>query len=90
LNECFFMAKEKGVSIELNSCTFANNYDRGTDGFTDASFLRIFRIAKETGVKFHFGSDAHSLDDIDRLQKLQPYIDELELTDDDINPLFRI
>ena len=90
LNECFYMAREKCVSIEMNSCTFANNYDRGTDGFTDTSFLRIFRIAKETGVKFHFGSDAHSLADIDRLQKLQPYIDELELTDDDINPLFRV
>ena len=90
LNEGFSMAKEKGVSIEINSCTFASNYDRGTDGFTDESFMRIFRIAKETGCKFHFGSDAHSLDDIDRLQKLQPYIDKLGLTDEDINPLFRV
>jgi histidinol phosphatase-like PHP family hydrolase len=90
LNECFSMAKEKSVSIELNSCTFASNFDRGTNGFTDDSFMRIFRIAKETGCKFHFGSDAHSLEDIDRLQKLRPFIDELELTDDDINPLFSI
>jgi histidinol phosphatase-like PHP family hydrolase len=52
--------------------------------------MRIFRIAKETGCKFHFGSDAHSLEDIDRLQKLRPFIDELELTDDDINPMFSI
>jgi len=90
LNESFSMAKEKGVSIEINSCTFANNYNRGTDGFTDESFMRIFTIAKETGCKFHFGSDAHSLEDLDRLKKIQPYIDELKLTDEDINPLFRV
>jgi len=89
LNECFSMAKEKGVSIELNSCTFASNYDRGTDGFTDDSFLRIFIIAKEAGAKFHFGSDAHSLDDIDRLMKLEKYINILGITEEDINPLFR-
>lgn len=89
LNECFSMAKEKGVSIEINSCTFAKNYDRGTDGFTDDSFMRIFRIAKEVGCKFHFGSDAHSLEDLSRLKKIQPYIDDLKLNDDDINPLFR-
>lgn len=88
LSECFSMAKEKEVSVELNSCTFAKNYDRGTDGFTDDSFLRVFSIAKETGVKFHFGSDAHSIEDIDRLLKLHKYIDILGITKEDINPLF--
>ena len=90
LNECFSMAKEKGVSIEINSCTFASNYDRGTDRFTDDSFMRIFRIAKETGCKFHFGSDAHSIEDIPRLGEIQKYIDLLGLTDEDINPKFRV
>jgi len=90
LNECFSLAAEKGVSVELNSCTFASNYNRGTDGFTDESFLRIFSIAKEAKCKFHFGSDAHSLEDIDRLQKLEKYIDLLGITEEDINPKFRV
>ena len=90
LNECFSMASEKGVSAELNSCTFASNYDRGTDGFTDESFLRVFTIAKEAGCKFHFGSDAHTLEEIDRLQKLNKYIDILGITETDINPVFRV
>lgn len=88
LNECFSMAKEKGVSIELNSCTFASNYNRETDGFTDESFLRIFSIAKDTGCKFHFGSDAHALDEIDRLLKMEKYIDILGISEEDINPKF--
>ena len=90
LDECFSMAKEKNVSIEINSCTFANNYDRGTDGFTDDSFMRIFSIAKEAGCKFHFGSDAHSLSDIDRLQKLEKYLDLLNITQEDIHPRYRV
>lgn len=90
LNECFSMAREKKVSVELNAHMFASNYDRGNVKFTDESYLRIFRYAKEAGCKFHFGSDAHSLEDIDILLKLQEYIDILGITEDDINPLFRV
>lgn len=89
-NECFSMAREKNVSLEMNSCTFPGVYDRGTKGFTDDTYLRFFTLAKEAGCKFHFGSDAHSLDDIDRLQKLEPYLKLLKFSEEDINPLFKI
>lgn len=88
-NECFSMAREKGVSLEINSCTFPGIYSRGTEGFTDYAYLRFFTLAKEAGCKFHFGSDAHSLEDIDRLQKLEPYLELLKITEEDINPRFR-
>lgn len=90
LNECFSMAREKDISIEINSCTFPGIYDRGTDGFTDDTYIRILSIAKRAGCKFHFASDAHSLSDIDRLMKLEPYLDLLNITDEDIHPLFRV
>lgn len=89
LLECFGMAKEKGVSVELNACTFASNYNRNTDGFTDDSFLRIFAIAKKAGCKFHFGSDAHSFEDMDILKKLEKQIKILGITEEDIHPMFR-
>jgi histidinol phosphatase-like PHP family hydrolase len=89
-NECFSMAREKGVSLEINSCTFPGIYDRGTTGFTDEAYMRFFTLAKEAGCKFHFGSDSHSLEDIDRLQKLEPYLDLLKITEDDVLPFFRI
>ena len=89
LNECFCMAKEKEVSIEINSCTFPGIYDRGTEGFTDQSYMRFFSLAKEAGCKFHFASDAHSLSDIDRLMMLEPYLDMLGITEEDVHPMFR-
>ncbi len=88
-NECFSMAKEKRVSLEINSCTFPGIYDRGTNGFTDETYLRFFTLAKEAGCKFHFGSDAHSIEDIDRLLKLEPYLDLLKITEADVLPFFR-
>ena len=89
-NECFSMANEKKVSLEINSCTFPGIYSRGTDGFTDETYLRFFTLAKEAGCKFHFGSDAHSIEDIDRLQKLEPYLEILKITDEDLNPRFKV
>lgn len=89
LNECFSMANEKKVSIELNTDTFASNWNRFTDKFTDEAFLRIFEIAKKAKCKFHFGSDAHSLEDMDLLPKMQRFVDWLKIEEEDINELFR-
>lgn len=89
LNECFSMAKEKGVSIELNTDTFASNWNRHTNNFTDEAYMRIYEIAKKAKSKFHFASDAHSLADMDLLPKMQKYIDILKIEKEDINPIFQ-
>jgi len=89
LNECFSMAKEKGVSIELNTDTFASNWNRDTDKFTDEAYMRIYTIAKEAKSLFHFASDAHSLEDMDLLPKMQKYVDILKIEKSDINPIFQ-
>ncbi|MCK5811922.1 MAG: hypothetical protein KAG94_03435 [Clostridiales bacterium] len=89
LRECFHMAREKGVSIELNTDTFATNWNRNTDAFTNSSYMRIYHIAKEANSLFHFASDAHSIEDMDLLGKMQPFVDELGIEKSDIHPTFR-
>ncbi len=90
LRECFYMAKEKNISIELNTDTFATNWNRHTDKFTNDSYMRIYHIAKECNSLFHFASDAHSLADMDLLAKMQPFVDELKIEQNDIHPIFQI
>ncbi len=75
--ELFGKAAKKGVGIELN---FDPNY------MDDQlrRVLRVFRLAKNAGCKFYFGSDAHSPDGFDHLPKLKEVcIRELGLTVDD-------
>ncbi len=58
LKECFCMAKEKNISIEIHACLFRKDTPLNADGLSDR-YLRILSVAKECGCKFHFGSDAH-------------------------------
>ena len=58
LKECFSMAKEKDISIEIHACLYRKDTPLNADGLSDR-YLRILSVAKECGCKFHFGSDAH-------------------------------
>lgn len=55
--------------------------------FADAEsefILRIFRVAKECGCKFYFGSDAHHPNELDEAKAIfEKAIDLLELTEED-------
>ena len=74
----FKKAAELGVGIELNSSDMS---------FSDAeedTVLRMFRIAKECGCKFYFGSDAHHPAGLDKAKPIfERAIDRLGLTEDD-------
>ena len=73
----FTEAARLGLGIELN----------GDDmGFADEdadTALRPFRIAKECGCKFYYGSDAHKPREFDVYRNLNRAIDLLGLTEDD-------
>lgn len=87
--ECFDMAAKKGVSIELNSCHFPSIKGRETSMHSDKSFANMFSIAKDMGCKFHYGSDAHSLEALGRIVKFRKIAEDLGITDDDIHPIAR-
>lgn len=76
--ELFAKAAKLGAGIELN--------------FTDMSaairnpdeVLRMFRIAKDAGCKFYFGSDAHGPSTFSRcVQVFEKAVEMLDLTEDD-------
>ncbi len=58
LEECFRLAAERDISIEIHACLMRKGTKLDADGLSP-SYLRMLSIAKECGCKFHFGSDAH-------------------------------
>jgi putative hydrolase len=46
--------------------------------------LSFYRLCKEAGLKFSIGSDAHKLSDVGRTIRVEPLINELGLSDEDI------
>ena len=51
--------------------------------------LRVLLLAKQSGCKFTFGSDAHKQDSMDRILDLDIFIKKLDLTKEDIAPIVR-
>ena len=74
----FAKAAEKGVGIELNFPSLdLGDYEREPT-------LKPYRIAKEEGCKFYFGSDAHTPEGLDGAKKnFENIIDLLGFEEDD-------
>ncbi len=74
----FRKAAEVGVGIELNFNSFEFS------GEAQEISLRPYRIAKEAGCKFYFGSDAHHPDGLDSAKaNFKHIVDLLDLTEAD-------
>jgi histidinol phosphatase-like PHP family hydrolase len=82
--DCFGRATEAGVGIEIQSGTFAGNYEKKFDGFHDDSFMRVFTLAKKAGCKFYFASDSHAVVSIGDVLKVERYIREIGIGKEDI------
>ncbi|MBQ8894587.1 MAG: hypothetical protein IJ043_09325 [Clostridia bacterium] len=68
----FKKAADLGVGLEIN--THCNN----------PAMLRMLTIAKDQGCKFTFGSDTHSISGAENIFNVQPAVDALGLTEDDL------
>ena len=79
--DCFGLAAERGVSVEVH---LGMARESG-----DGPFVRILALAKQAGCVFHFASDAHSLDGIGSVSRLEPLAAEVGITPEDILPLAR-
>ncbi len=77
-HEVFEKAAKKGVAIELNLPPLSQ-YEG-----TLETVLRPYRIAKEEGCHFYFGSDAHTPSTFDTcVKQFNELVDLLHLTEDD-------
>ncbi len=82
LKECFSRAAEAGFSIEIKSFALRNEE-------AESYYGRIFRTAKECGCFFHLGSDSHQLEKISSLSQMDPALERLGITEEDIWPFVR-
>lgn len=64
--ECFMIAKSNNVSVEINISSFN---DEISNGNRSQYYFRLLEIAKHVGCKFHFGSDTHSVNGLDRCNR---------------------
>lgn len=53
----FSATAEKGIAVEINTSCFCGITK---DNFEQFGAIRMFRIAREMGCRFTFGSDSHS------------------------------
>ena len=82
MHRLFERASKLGVGIELNGDDMRLGAKHGE------AVMRIFRIAKEEGCKFYFGSDSHHPEEFaSPLRYIAEAIDTLGLTEDDKIPI---
>jgi len=78
MKELFAKSAEKGVGIELNFPLYRYPEE------VRESILRPYRIAKECGNKFYFGSDAHSPEERENVVPMfREIVDLLDLQEED-------
>ncbi|MDD5597600.1 MAG: PHP domain-containing protein [Victivallaceae bacterium] len=83
LTDALGIAAANNIGIEINPCSLPNPFYGRT--FSLETPLRIFELAKKVGCKFTFGSDAHAPEEFKNLQKLQYFVDALNLTEDNLH-----
>lgn len=79
----FDATAKKNIAVEINIACFRKYTDENIE---TAEELRMFKIAKECGCKFTFGSDAHNVHDYDSYytQKCEMMVNALEIKESDI------
>ena len=90
--EGYRKAAEMGVAIEINLCEV-----RGvTPDLPNSNLLKIYKVAKEQGCKFTFGTDSHSVAELenrifmpDGLNLANAVVEEMQLTKNDIAEFVR-
>ncbi len=88
-SDLFGRAAERGVSIEITAGAFPSLGSGETGGWHDSTFMRMYRLAAASGCVFHCASDTHNLQGMGRTRRLQPFVDELGLTQEQFHPLVR-
>lgn len=84
LIDTFGVAAANDVALEISGNYLPDR--RRTHNFDFALPLRIISLAKRAGCRFTFGSDAHTLDGMERIRDLEFFISTLKLTAADLLP----
>ena len=84
LDEMFALMGEKGVGFDISVNKFIRE-----DGTDRVQMYRLIKAAKNHGVKFIFGTDAHSIVALGNAWREPQIIEHAGLTPDDFHPMAR-
>jgi histidinol phosphatase-like PHP family hydrolase len=70
------IAKENGVAMEISR--------RALGGVQEQFSRRFYPLCKRIGLKFTIGSDAHRLSQVAQIHCLEPLVNDIGLTEDDL------
>lgn len=68
-----------GVGFDINLCF----YSASGDGYRNDPMVAIMRAAREEGIRFTLGTDAHSLAALDTIRRAEPICEAIGMTDRD-------
>lgn len=78
-------AAKMGVGFDINLCF----YSVPEDGYRNDPMVAIMRAAREEGIRFTLGTDAHSLAALDGIRRAEPICEAIGITDSDWAELVR-
>ncbi len=87
LIDAFSTAAEQNVALEITTAFLPPVKEvkgKSTTVWSLETPLRFLSLAKDAGCKFTFGSDAHSLESMTQLMKLEVFRNQLNLSGEDI------
>ena len=85
--ESFSIAAENRVGLELNTACLPLLPEY--PGFRGHPMTRMYALAKECGVKFTMGSDAHSLSETETILQAPRFFQECGITEEDLMDFVR-
>lgn len=83
MRSCCRTLANMGVAFDVNMCTFTapeNNWENDP-------MVKTMRIAKECGIRFAFGTDAHSVEGLELIRRGDQLADVIGITESDLAPL---
>ena len=68
-----------GVGFDINLCF----YSVPADNYRNDPMVAIMKAAKEEGIRFSLGTDAHSLSALESIRRAEGICEAIGVTDDD-------
>jgi histidinol phosphatase-like PHP family hydrolase len=84
MRQAFLKAAKMGIAFDVNVNTY-----RFMDDLEREPLVKVMRLAKECGVKFAFGTDAHRVDVLPTINKGDAIAEAVGITNDDIFELVK-
>ncbi len=84
--ECFEALAASGMGFEINTAFLGKMSE---DEIRNHPYMNVLKLVKKCGCKFSLGSDAHSLEGLEHIEKASVVMSEVDITDADFIELVK-